>query len=151
MVSFMSPSQGTLATAACTTDGLLAYQSTILPTSWPGQRMPSVAASGDTAVLPAMELTCLWLRATLSQAPETHGVVVKPLFVSRLDRSLAVFGRLLIGNRSITATPISVVAAPLTTTRRALRLRRWCSRWVKMASPTCLTATVWGALARRWL
>src|SRR6266480_4318299 len=52
MVSFMSPSQGTLATAACTTDGLLGYQSTILPTSWPGQRMPSVAASGNTAVSP---------------------------------------------------------------------------------------------------
>src|SRR5438477_8903058 len=151
MVSCMSPSQGTLATAACTTDGLLAYQSTILPTSWPGQRMPSVAASGDTAVLPAMELTCLLLRATLSQAREIHGVVAKRLFVSRLDQSLAVFGRLLIGNRSITPTPISVVAAPPLLTRRELRLRNWCSRWAKMASPTYLTATVWGALARRWL
>src|SRR5207237_6393372 len=129
----------------------LAYQSTILPTSWPGQRMPSVAASGDTAVLPAMELTCLLLRATLSQARETHGVVAKRLFVSRLDQSLAVFGRLLIGNRSITVTPISVVAAPPLLTRRELRLRNWCSRWAKMASPTYLIATAWEALARRWL
>src|SRR3981081_2523447 len=104
MASFMSPSQGTLATAACTTDGLLAYQSTI-PPSWPGHRMPLVAASGDAAVLPAMEVTCLWLRAILSQVREIHGGVAKRLFVSRRGQSLAVFGRLLIGNRSITATP----------------------------------------------
>src|SRR5438876_2038139 len=149
MVSFMSPSQGTLATAACTTDGLLGYQSTILPTSWPGQRMPSVAASGDTAVLPAMELTCLLLRATLSQARETHGVVAKRLFVSRLDQSLAVFGRLLIGNRSITPTPISVVAAPSLLTRRGLVLRNWCSPLAKLAWLPYLTAHVRGALARR--
>src|SRR5437867_12612019 len=151
MVSFMSPSQGTLATAACTTGGLLAYQSPILPASLPGQRMPSVAASGDTAVLRVTELTCLWLRATLSQARETRGVVAKRLFVSKLDRSLAIFGRLLIGNRSITATAISVVAAPRSLTRRERRLRNWCSRWAKMAWPTCLTATAWGALPRRWL
>src|SRR5438132_735574 len=42
-------------------------------------------------------------------------------------------------------------SAPPLLTRRELRLRNWCSRWAKMASPTYLTATVWGALARRWL
>src|SRR5436190_13513141 len=151
MASFMSPSQGTLATAAHTEDGLLAYQSTILPASWHGQRMPSVAASGDTAVLPAMALTCLSLRATLSQVRETHGAVVKRLFVSRPVRSLAVFGRHSIGTRSIAPTPISVAAAPRLLTRRERRLPSWCSRWAKMAWPTCLTAIAWGALPRRSL
>src|SRR5947199_10773592 len=68
-----------------------------------------------------------------------------------MDQSVAFFVRLLIGNRAITQTPTSVVAAPPLWTRRELRLRNWCSRWAKMASPTYLTATVWGALARRWL
>ena len=49
MASCMSPSQGTLATAARTTDGSLAYQSTILPTSGLGNDTPSAAVSGDTA------------------------------------------------------------------------------------------------------
>src|SRR5712691_11448925 len=133
MASFTSLSQGTLATAACTAGGLLAYQSTVLPTSWLGQRMPSVAASGDTAVLPAMELTCLWLRAILSQVRGMHGGVAKRLFVSRPGQSLAVFGRRLIGSRLITATPILVAAAPPLSTPRERRLRSWCSRWAKMA------------------
>jgi len=55
---------------------------------------------------------------------------------------LAVFGRLLIGNRSITATPILAGAAPLSSTRRERRRRSWCSRWAKMAWPTWLIAII---------
>src|SRR5947208_11031988 len=98
-----------------------------------------------------MALACLWSPGIRLLANRTHGVVVKRLFVSRPGRSLAVFGRHSIGIRSIALTPISVAAAPRLLTRRERRLPSWCSRWAKMAWPTCLTATVWEALPRQSL
>jgi hypothetical protein len=54
----------------------------------------------------------LWSLATLSQVRKTHGAAVKRLFVSNLGRSLAIFGRPLIGNHLMPATQIWAVLAP---------------------------------------
>jgi len=44
-----------------------------------------------------MAQACLWLLATHLQPHNPHGVAAKQLFVLTPGRSLAIFGRLLIG------------------------------------------------------
>jgi hypothetical protein len=110
-----------------------------------GLQRRSVAASGDTAALPAMARTCLSSQGTPSIRAAT-GWVAKPLSVCRRDRhgrvNLPTTGRLAIGSVSTTPTPILAALAQLLSMYQELHLRSLCSRWAKIATPICSTATI---------
>jgi hypothetical protein len=101
-----------------------------------------------------MVLTCSLLPATLS-TPEVIGWAAKPLSVCKPDRlgpvNLVTTGRLLIGFRSTTPTPIWEVSVPQWSMCPARRLRNWCLRLVKIQTPTWLIVTISVVSLHLWL
>src|SRR6266404_8998223 len=145
MGSCTCPTLDTWATARITMGGLWAWILITLPMCMLGPQPPSVAAFGDTVVLPATARTCSWSRVT----PLTQGVTgwaAKRSFACKLDRpgpvNLPTIGCLPIGSVSTTAIPILAASAPRWLTCPELRLPSLCLRWVKIAMLFCWTATI---------
>src|SRR6266576_2392656 len=115
----------TSVTAAVIMVGLLACRLTILLRSPPGRQQLLKAVSGDIVALPVTAPTCSSSRVT-PPAQEACGAVEKRSFVCKPARfgpvCPATTGRLQIGFRSITATLISAVSAPCSSTCLELRL-----------------------------
>src|SRR5438132_4577993 len=118
--------------------GLLASILITRQTCTAGRPQQLAAEYGAMAALPAMALTCLWLRGT-RLTPEAIGWVAKPLFGCKPDRlgpaCPPIIGRLLIGSVSTMATPTLAASAPRWLTCLELRLLSSCLPWAKIAMP----------------